>query len=148
VLDYTQDVLLQLFEDDFRILRTWDPDKGASLEGFVQLVAERLVISALRSGRKSAWKEDPTLDEDLARKVATDDLEQKAWSRQMLDGILDHMEEHLTPRGWDLFRALYVEEQTAEEVAARFEMSLNALYTWRSRFRTQARAWAAAAEEG
>lgn len=142
VLDYTQDVLVKLFENDGRILRSWDPDKGAALEGFVQMVAQRLVISALRSGRKSGWAEVPTFEDEFARKVSDDDLEEQAWNREMLDVILDRMEANLSPRGWDLFRALYVEEEPAEQVAERFEMSLNALYTWRSRFRSQARAWA------
>ncbi len=142
VLDYTQDVLLKLFEDDHRILRTWDPAKGASLEAFVQLVAQRLVLTALRSGRKSGWAEDPTMNVDLERQVSSNDLEQKAWSKDTLQTLLDRMEEELTPRSWALFRALFVEERDPAEVARQFDMSLNALYSWRSRFRTQARAWA------
>lgn len=147
VLDYTQDVLLKLFEDDYRILRTWAPSKGASLEAFVQIVAQRLVISSLRSGRKSAWAEDPTLDVDLERKVSADDLEQQAWSKDTLQTILDRMEAEMTPRSWALFRALFVEEREPEEVAREHDMSLNALYSWRSRFRSQARAWAEKGEQ-
>ncbi|MEQ9499427.1 MAG: sigma-70 family RNA polymerase sigma factor [Deltaproteobacteria bacterium] len=142
VLDYTQDVLVKLFEDDHRILRSWSPDKGASLEAFVQLVAQRLVLSSLRSGRKSGWAEDPTLNEDLERQVSATDVEQQTWSKDTLHTILDRMEEELTPRSWALFRALFVEEQEPAEVAKKHDMSLNALYSWRSRFRTQARAWA------
>ncbi|CAN0558123.1 unnamed protein product, partial [Laminaria digitata] len=38
VVDYTQEALLRLWDDDFRILRTWDPARGASLPTFVALL--------------------------------------------------------------------------------------------------------------
>lgn len=137
VLDYTQEVLVRLWEDEHHILKTWTPDRGAKLETFVALVAERLVLSALRSGRKSGWREDPTLGEDLARKVSDVDLEQEVWSRDLLTRLLDRLEEELTPRSRQLFSALFVEELPPEQVAEQLGMSLNALYSWRSRFKAR-----------
>jgi transposase-like protein len=37
--------------------------------------------------------------------------------------------------------SLYVEDQAPEEVAARYGMSLNALYSWRSRFKSRVDVW-------
>src|SRR5438477_1751570 len=48
VRDMTQAVFVSLFEDDAKALRAWDPDRGASLESFVSLLAHRQVISILR----------------------------------------------------------------------------------------------------
>lgn len=141
VVDYTQDVLLRLFERDYRILRSWDPDKGASLSTFVGLVAEREVLTALRSGRRSAYREDPTLDEKMERKMEAASIEEHLESREMLDRLLDHLERELSPRARGLFHALYVEQKPAEEVAEEFGMSLNALYSWRSRLKSRLAEW-------
>jgi RNA polymerase sigma-70 factor (ECF subfamily) len=137
-LDYAQEALMRLLENDARVLRTWEPDRGASLETFAGLVAERHVLSALRSGRKSAWREDPLLDAKAETLANESDLEQLVWSRDLLERLLDRLEEELTPRSRQLFTALFVEELTIEEAAARFNMSSNALYSWQSRFRTRA----------
>jgi DNA-directed RNA polymerase specialized sigma24 family protein len=51
VEDLSQDVFLTLFSRDSRVLRDWQPERGLSLESFVGLVAERQVLSFLRSGR-------------------------------------------------------------------------------------------------
>jgi RNA polymerase sigma factor (sigma-70 family) len=141
VLDYTQDALVRLFEQEGRILKTWDPARGASLETFAGLVAEREVLTALRSGRRSAWREDPTLDVELERKVEGPDLEERLGDRAVLERLLDHLEVELTPRARGLFVSLYVEDQAPEEVAARYGMSLNALYSWRSRFKSRVDVW-------
>ncbi len=141
VLDYAQDAMVRLFERDGRILKTWDPAKGASLETFTGLVAEREVLSALRSGRRSAWREDPTIDVDLDRKFEGPDLEQRLGDRDVLERLLDHLEVELSPRARGLFQALYMEEQAPDDVAERFGMSLNALYSWRSRFKARVDVW-------
>ncbi len=142
VLDHAQDVLLRLFQDDHRVLRSWDPARGASLDTFVALVAERHVRAVLRSGRKSAWREDLTLDLESAGGT-TGDGERHMLSKDLLERILDRLEGELTPRSRELFRALFVEELPAEEVAERFGMSSNALYTWTSRLRARVQALAA-----
>jgi hypothetical protein len=72
VLDLTQQILLLLFERDSRVLRSWDPERGLSLASFVGLVAEREAKAILRSGRRSAWAERPTSDDDLSACVAID----------------------------------------------------------------------------
>lgn len=67
VEDLCQDVFLALFSRDARVLRDWQAEGGSSLESFVGLLAERQVLSFLRSGRaetsgnapqaRSPWKE-------------------------------------------------------------------------------------------
>lgn len=138
VLDHAQDVFVRLLEPQSKVLEAWDPARGASLATFVGLVAERQVLSTLRSGRRGAWREDPTLDGEAP--VLVDDgpdLEARTWSRDLLERLLDHLEEELTPRGRQLFVALYVEEAEPEAVAEQLGMSLNALYSWRSRFKAR-----------
>ena len=141
LLDYTQDVLVRLIDRDYRVLRTWDPARGASLATFVALVAEREILTILRSGRRSAWKEDPTLDVDLDRKVEAPSLELDIEARDLLERLLDHLAHELNPKARLLFHALYIEELPAEHVAKRFGMTPNALYSWRSRFKARVAEW-------
>ena len=49
VEDLVQEVFVALFEQDGRILRNWNPDRGLSLKSFVGLVAEREVGMLLRT---------------------------------------------------------------------------------------------------
>jgi DNA-directed RNA polymerase specialized sigma24 family protein len=141
VLDLTQQVLLLLFDRDSRVLRSWDPGRGLTLANFVGLVAEREAKAILRSGRRSAWAERPSGDDDLSV-LAMDDrtFEDHVVSRDELARIWHQLEEELSPRGFELFRALLIEQLSMEETSARFDMSANALYTFRSRLRQRVHA--------
>lgn len=134
--DLVQEVFVLLWENDGRILRMWDPGRGASLRTFAALVAERIVVSHLRSGRRSAWREDPTFDDDLATLAGgTDALDLRVHDRDFLSRLLDRLREALSPRGLMLFEALYLHEREAEEVAREHDMTVESLYVWRSRAR-------------
>jgi RNA polymerase sigma factor (sigma-70 family) len=138
VLDLTQQILLLLFDRDSRVLRSWDPERGLSLANFVGLVAEREAKAILRSGRRSAWAEKPTSEDDLSGFAADERaLEDHVVSREELRKIWHCLEEQLSPRGLELFHALLIEQLSIEELAERFDMSPNALYTFRSRLRQQ-----------
>lgn len=138
VLDLTQQILLLLFDRDSRVLRHWAPERGLSLANFVGLVAEREARAILRSGRRSAWAERPTSDDDVsALAVDEQELEDQVVSRQELQKLWHCLEEQLSPRGLALFQALAIEQLSIEELAERFQMSSNALYTFRSRLRQQ-----------
>jgi DNA-directed RNA polymerase specialized sigma24 family protein len=136
LLDLTQEVLLLLFEADGRVLRTWDPARGASLPTFCGLVAERATVSILRSGRRGAWREDPTEDAALDR-VAPPALGPGpvVEDRDFLAALLDRLRSALNPRGLSLFQAIYVDELPLEVVAERHAMTVEAVYVWRSRAR-------------
>ncbi len=134
VVDYTQEVFVALFENDGRVLRSWDPARGASLPTFAGLVAERVVAAIARSGRRGGWREDPTMNEDLDQGLgATEHPELRIADRNLLGVLLDRLREALSPRGFLLFERLILEEQPAEDVARDQDMTLEALYAWRSR---------------
>jgi len=140
VSDLVQEVFLTLFENGGRVLRTWDPARGAALRTFVGLVADRVVGGVLRSGRRSGWREDPTEAPDLERAAGkTETFERRVASREELEKVLDRLRETLTPRGMWLFRALFVEQRDAAAVAEEAGMSVDALYAWRSRLRRTVR---------
>jgi RNA polymerase sigma-70 factor, ECF subfamily len=141
VLDLTQQILLLLFDRDSRVLRSWDPGRGLSLASFVGLVAEREARAILRSGRRSAWAETPGVEDDISELVVEDRaVEDHVVSRDELARIWHQLEEELSPRGLELFRALLIEQLSIEETSAKFDMSSNALYTFRSRLRQRVHA--------
>ncbi len=144
IADIAQEVFLHLFENDASVLRSWDPNRGLSLTNFVGLVAERDAISILRSGRRSPWTEDPTDFADAGDAFADSapSLHHVVQSRDMLMTIVDRLREELSPRGYELFVRLYVDEATVEEVCTGFAMQPDAVYAWRSRLAKRVRALA------
>jgi len=139
VEDLTQEVFLALFADAGKVLRSWDPEQGLSLANFVGLVAERQAVSILRSGKRSPWKEDPTLTEKLDSEAPDAGPEASAASREQLRLLLEGLREQLSPLGWELFDLLYLRELSVSEVVGRTGMSSDAVYAWRSRLQRLAR---------
>lgn len=133
--DLVQDTFTLLFDDNGKVLRSWDPSRGLALPAFVGLVAERNAVSIMRSGRRNPWTEDPTLDGDIVVESAAPDLERSTASREMLSTLLDRLRERLSPLGMHLFELLYVDEQSVEQVQTLTGLSADAVYAWRSRLR-------------
>ncbi len=140
LIDLVHDVFLALLDRDARVLRSWDPKKGLSLANFVGLVAEREAGSILRSGRRSAWAEEPS--DDIVERASHDaSSEQRVEARQELELLLHHLQSHLSPRGHELFRALYVEHLPMDELCERHQISRNAAYTFKSRLKKLVDNW-------
>lgn len=137
--DLVQEVFLALFEAGGRILESWAPERGLSLENFVGLVTERQVISILRSGKRDPWREDPTLASELDGASPDVGPEAAAASKQTLERLLERLRACLSPLGWQLFELLYLQERSVSEVEHSTGLSSAAVYAWRSRLRRLAR---------
>ncbi len=135
VEDLTQEVFLALFADDGKVLRDWQPERGLSLANFVGLVAERQTASILRSGKRSPWKEDPTLTAELDGSDDTSGPEKEAASRQVLRRLLQRLNDELSPLGRHLFDLIFLRELSVPEVERKIGMKPDAIYAWRSRLR-------------
>ncbi len=103
VEDLTQETFLSLFSKKAHVLRSWQVERGLSLENFVGMVSERLVVSFLRSGKRNPWKEDPSVMEDLDAAVPDRGPEEVAAGREQLRLLLDRLRETLSPLGRQLF---------------------------------------------
>lgn len=142
--DMVQDVFLALFQNGAKALRAWDPGRGMSLENFVGLLAQHQVISLLRSGRTSAWREDPTdMEEvpDIDAPTATP--EGLTASREKLSTLLERVRAVLSPRGLELFQRMFIDEEPIEDLAVATGMTKDALYQWRTRLHRSIRTIAA-----
>ena len=136
VEDLSQDVFLALFSRDGRVLRTWQAERGLSLENFVGLIAERQVLVVPAQPRRNPRKEDPLLSADeLEPPTLGSDPEVTAASREHLALLLDRLREELSPLGWRLFELLFIQELSQAEVEAASGLSADAVYAWRSRLR-------------
>lgn len=140
VEDLTQEVFAHLFENHARILRAWNPARGASLRNYVGLVAERRVRSLLKSGRWTRWREQPTAACDLethaspvespARRTA----EQQYWER-----VISCARGRLSAQGLLMLDLLLIQERSVSEAAELTGMTATALYAWRSRLQKMMR---------
>lgn len=138
--DLSQEVFLALFSRDAHVLREWQAELGLSLENFVGLVAERQVLSFLRSGRRNPRKEDLSfMAEELEVETPESNPEKVAAIRELLALLLDRMREELSILGWWLFELLFVQEKSLTEVRAASGLSAVAVYAWRSRLRRLAK---------
>lgn len=141
VNDLVQEVFLSLFECEGKALRAWDPARGMSLDRFVGMLAQHQVISILRSGRASPWRDEPTEAETLDRLGETRlTPESITAARQDLRLLLDQLREQLSPRGLELFQRIIVDEEPLESLMRTTGMSADAIYQWRSRMLRAARA--------
>jgi DNA-directed RNA polymerase specialized sigma24 family protein len=142
--DLAQEVFAALFAERGRLLRLWSPEGGLSPANFVGLLAEREAISILRSGRRSPWTEDPTLDTDLGELGGQTATAHAALeSRDFLEALLDRLRAQLSPKGLQLFVWLLVEQRAVDEVMALSGLSADAVYAWKSRLGKQLRLLAA-----
>lgn len=135
VEDLVQEIFLVLFADGGRVLKSWQPERGLSFSNFVGLVAERQTASILRSGKRSPWKEDPTLPEEFTQASPEQGPEEVTASREQLKLLLHRLTEELSPLGRHLFDLLFLRELPIEEVTRQTGMTPDAVYAWRSRLR-------------
>jgi len=116
--DHVQDVLVHLLERDAEVLRRWDPQRGP-LEPYIAKVADNHLISRLRR------RPPPHPSEDLDLEAATSETpEQGAAFSHMVLRLLREM----TDNDAALFHAVYLEELSPEEAAARLGITRDAAH--------------------
>ncbi|MEX1364370.1 MAG: hypothetical protein AB1Z98_14685 [Nannocystaceae bacterium] len=133
--DVAQDVMLALFENGGRILRTWDPARGLVLRGFVRRVVRFRVLQLFRSHRSNPWRNVPTPPDQVD---VVDERASGLLDQLHVRAARDRLLARESPRGLRLYRALFIEQQSAEDTAAQHHMSRDAVYQWRARFKRRA----------
>lgn len=133
--DLAQDVMLKLFSNGGRVLRAWDPKLGLSLPGFVKRVVRYHVLQMFRSSRSNPWRNAPASTEQLdALGEDMPDLLHMLSLWQVRDQLLEQESAH----GRRLYHALFVEQRSTDDVARDHQMTRNAVYQWRARFKHRA----------
>ncbi|MEM7154812.1 MAG: sigma-70 family RNA polymerase sigma factor [Myxococcota bacterium] len=133
--DVTQDVMVKLFANGGRVLRAWEPQLGLSLRGFIKRVVRFHVLQLFRTERSNPWRNDPAEPEQLdGLDPRPPELLHQLWLWQVRDQLL----ERETERGRKLYQALFVEQRAAEDIARDHDMTRDAVYQWRARFKRRA----------
>jgi len=133
--DVVQDVMIKLFKEQGRVLKSWQPMRGLSLRGFVRWVVRYQVRQQLRTERRNTRRGDPTSPEVL------DQLQHEAsellyclsvWQ------VRSRLLERETARSRRLYRGLFVEQHSADELARELGMTRGAVDQWKARFKRRA----------
>lgn len=141
--DLVQDVWASLLADDGRALRTWEPDRGASLENYVGLITKRKVLNLIEfstAARRGGGEEAMPLDDAAAFALPQRPSGGLA-DRDQLARLAAHLQATLPERGWLIFRLLFTDGCEVEEVAQALGVNAQVVYNWRFKIRQEARAW-------
>jgi RNA polymerase sigma-70 factor (ECF subfamily) len=131
--DLTQEVFAVLFERNAHVLASWDPARGLSLIGFVGLVSDRTAGAILRSGARTPWREDPVEGEALDREDPSPSADVRIASRDLAERLYEALRSELSPLGFRMFSALFVDQTDVDEICRDLGMRPDAVYAWRSR---------------
>jgi RNA polymerase sigma factor (sigma-70 family) len=145
--DMVQEVWLTLVQDKGRLLRAYDPSRGASLEGYVGLIARRelwrrrVESERLRRGGDVVHTE---IDKTPIAAEGTPSPETHTAQRELLRAIRARVHAELAPRGQLVFASLYVDQLSPQEASVRLGVNLQVIYNWQHKIRGLAREMVAA----
>lgn len=145
--DLCQEAWLALIENDGARLRAFDPDRGASLEGFVGLVTDREVIRGIRQRRAlkrggaatHVSTDDDATTADLSDARATPASVVEA--RDLADQLAGHLEEQLAPKGLLVLRYVFEDGMSPVDAASVMGTSVQVIYNWQHKIRALSRAF-------
>lgn len=132
--DVVQDVMLKLFAERGRVLRAWDPERGLTLRGFLRRVVRFHVLQLFRSSVKNPWRDRLTEGHLEVAGEDSDAVLHQLWLWEVRDLLLAEENDH----GRALYMGLFVEHRSAEDVGEQHNMTRDAVYQWRSRFKRRA----------
>jgi len=133
--DTVQDVMVRLFAEHGRVLRAWEPDLGLTLRGFLKRVVRYHVLTLFRTERGNPWRNESTDPDQL------DQLDGEGtglFNQLWLWRVRDRLLAEESTRGRALYVALFVEQRSADDIAAGHDMTRDAVYQWRARFKRRA----------
>jgi RNA polymerase sigma factor (sigma-70 family) len=147
--DLSQEVWFTLVKDDARQLRQWSADHGATLGGYVGMIAEREAgnhIQRLRALKRGGDQERVGDDDALGRVAGGEDPAEQVAAQDLAAKLSAHLESTLSDTGRAVMRYLYTDKRSASEVAKIMGMKPNAVYIWQHRIRAAAKAFLDEAE--
>jgi RNA polymerase sigma factor (sigma-70 family) len=132
--DLAQEVFVELFRNGGGALRTWDPERGLSLVGFVRLIADRTAGAILSSRARTPWRDVPTDPTDLSDSApAHGRTEERVMTRDLAARVYEALTVELTPLAFRVFEVLFVDEAEIPAACAELNMSQHAVYAWQNR---------------
>ncbi|MEZ4470021.1 MAG: leucine zipper domain-containing protein [bacterium] len=136
------EVWLALLKDDARALRAYDPGRSRTLEGYVGLIADRVLVDRLRAAtaEKRGFGTTTADDAALGRTPAADGgPDQVVESAELAAALGDHLRATLPGTGLLVFRLVFTDELAPVEAARAMGVNLQVVYNWQHRIRQEAR---------
>ena len=137
--DLVQEIWLTLVKDGCKQLRAFDPSRGASLEGFVGMVAERQIGNVRRSELQTSKRRTNTVanDPDTVPEPTAPDVspEDQALGADFVDRISRHLQAKLSERGQVIFRYLYEDRLEPARIAQIMGVERQVVYNWQHKIR-------------
>lgn len=142
--DLTQEVWVRLLKDQARQLRSFDPTRGVSLEGFVGMIAEREATNGLRkasAAKRGGGSKRADEAAALAIPAAKTDPENRVISEDLARALAAYLEKELPERGLLVLRAVHEDGKRPEEAAQALGVNVQVVYNWLHRIRALTRSF-------
>lgn len=138
--DLMHEIWCRLLADDGHKLRMYDPERGKTLGGFVNMIAGQVIGDLVQ--KDSAQKRRPaggfTGLEAAPHAAGGERPDEKTAEREQLAAVWRHLDETLPPRGRLVFKLLFVDGLPPDEIAERIGLTANAVYGWRHKIKKAA----------
>lgn len=139
--DYAHEVWVALLNDGGRHLRSFDPDRGGSLEGYVSAVTRREVENRLRAEggqRRGGGRDHVALEDEGPTVGVTPGHEEAIMASDLADELHRAIDRELPERGRLVFRYVFADGRDADDVARLLGVDRQVVYNWVFRCRTLA----------
>lgn len=136
--DLVQETWLVLMADGARALRQYDPVRGASLEGYVGMIANREITNRarwFRSRKRGGDAVQTSLDDVGELHSHAADPEAEAVVRSTLEALSAHLERELPARGQLVLRCIYTDGRSPDEAAQMIGVNTQVIYNWQHKIR-------------
>jgi len=141
--DLTQRVWLELWREDGRLLRAYDPQRGMNLAGYVGLITQRELWRAAeqQAAQKRSREHEESFgnEEPQSLDAASNCPESILGTQELLRGVDEYVRSRLSPRAQLAYTLLYAEGLEVREVVGRLEVDPQTVYNWQHEIRRLAR---------
>ena len=140
--DLVQEVWLVLLKDGARQLQAWDPSRGATLEGYVGMVADRELrnqLAARRRLKRGGDQVDVGLEGTEHTPHGTAGPEGLVIGHHLEVDLGGHLAAHLPELGRLVYALLYQDGLGPAEAATVLQVNTQVVYNWQHKIRGLAR---------
>jgi RNA polymerase sigma factor (sigma-70 family) len=141
--DLVQEIWLRLIDDGGRRLLAYDPNRGATLEGYAGMIAEREIskLSQKVRAKKRGGVLVPVQPEHAEVPGDLPTPEDEAAANDLAARLGNHLDSQLSARGQLVLRYAFVDDLPAARVAQILGVTVQVVYNWQHKIRSAARAF-------
>ncbi|MBX2801862.1 MAG: hypothetical protein KTR31_29555 [Myxococcales bacterium] len=135
--EHVQRVWGLVFEQEARVLRLWQPERGLSLLNWIGRFATLRTKDVMRSAKRDPWRHQAAPPEYFDRMVSEPHAERGVATKQMWQAVQGRVLERQSEQGRAMFELLFERDATTAEIRDATDLSDAAIFKWRSRLRKE-----------